>query len=131
MKQIFHPMPWMQHATPVLDEREEVTAASGVIVSPLNCNAGIVTEQKGADRALADEKHIARSVSGQDVFDLANDARLGIDCSFPSPNADEGLREKTGRPAPQMRQAPRNLSLIDHFRASPPALRRRRLVFLQ
>lgn len=30
IRQIFHPTPWMQHAWSVLDEREAVTAASGL-----------------------------------------------------------------------------------------------------
>jgi hypothetical protein len=56
--------------------------------------AAIMTEQKSADCAVADEEHVARSISSQDVFDLADDAQLCIDCSFPSPDAYEGLCEK-------------------------------------
>jgi hypothetical protein len=39
---------------------------------------------------VADEEHVARSISSQDVFDLAEDA-LGIDCSFPSLDAYKGF----------------------------------------
>jgi hypothetical protein len=43
---------------------------------------------------LADKEHIAWSISSQDVFDLADNAQLGIGGSLPAPNADVGLCEK-------------------------------------
>jgi hypothetical protein len=43
---------------------------------------------------VADKEHIARSISGQDLLDPANNAQLGINRSLPAPNADLGLREK-------------------------------------
>jgi len=84
----------MYHATPILDERETVTAASRLIMGPINRNASIVAEQQGANRTVADEEHVACSITCQDVFDLTDDAQLGIDCSFPSLYADSRLREK-------------------------------------
>jgi hypothetical protein len=53
----------MQHASPVFDERKVVTAASGLIIGSINRETRIVTEQKGADGAVADEEHVARSIS--------------------------------------------------------------------
>jgi hypothetical protein len=64
----------MQHASPVLDEGEVVTAAGGLIMGSINREPRIVTEQQGADRAVADEEHVARSISGKDEFDLADNA---------------------------------------------------------
>ncbi len=53
----------MQHATPVFDEREAVTATSGLIMGSINRKARIVAEQQGSDGAVADEEHVARSIS--------------------------------------------------------------------
>jgi hypothetical protein len=64
----------MQHATPVFDERETVTPASRLIMGTINRNTSIVAEQKGADDAVAYEKHIACSITSQDVFNLTDDA---------------------------------------------------------
>jgi hypothetical protein len=61
---VFHPAPWMQHQSPVFDEREIVTAASGLIIGSINRESRIVAEQKGADGAVADEEYVARSISG-------------------------------------------------------------------
>ena len=84
----------MQDASPILDQREAVAAAGGLIMGPINRQAGIVTEQKGADGAVADEQYVTRSISGQHAFDLADDAQLGIDRPLPSPDADKGMCEK-------------------------------------
>ena len=53
----------MQHASLVFDEREVLTAAGGLIIGSINRETRIVTEQKGADGAVADEEHVARSIS--------------------------------------------------------------------
>jgi hypothetical protein len=54
----------MQHAAPIFGERkEEVAAASGLIMGSTNCQTRIVTEKRGADRAVADEEHIPNSIS--------------------------------------------------------------------
>ena len=85
----------MLDATAILGEREEVTTTAGrLVMGSLNRKSAIMTIQECTNTPVTDKKHIARSVSGQDVFDLANNAQLGIDRSLPSPNADVGLREK-------------------------------------
>jgi hypothetical protein len=84
----------MQRATPVFDEREVVTATTGLVMGSINRKTRIVAEQKSADGTVAYKEDIARPISSQDVFDLAYDASLGIDCSFPSLNTDKGLREE-------------------------------------
>src|SRR5882724_7196839 len=84
----------MLDTTPVPGEREKVTAAGWLVMGSLNRKPGIVTIQESTDAAVTDEKHIARSVSSQDVFDLANNAQLRINRPLPAPNADVGLREK-------------------------------------
>jgi hypothetical protein len=93
-RQVLHPTPWMQDASPILDQREVVAAARGLIMGPIDREAGIVTEQKGTDSAVADEQYVTRSISGQHAFDLADDAQLGIDRPLPSPDADKGICEK-------------------------------------
>ncbi len=120
---VFHPTPGMQHPPPVLEEGEIVTAASGLIVGPVDRETRTVAEQKGANGAVADEEHVAWAIPPQDVLDLADDAQLGIDGALPSPDADKGFCEKPVRHRLKL-VAARNLSPIDHFRASPPALRR-------
>ena len=40
----------------------------------INRNTSIVAEQKGADDAVAYEKHIPCSITSQDVFNLTDDA---------------------------------------------------------
>jgi hypothetical protein len=54
----------MQHPSPFSDEREIVTAASGLIIGSINRASRIVAEQKGADGAVADEEYVAQSISG-------------------------------------------------------------------
>jgi len=68
---------------------------------------------------VADEEHIAGSIARQHLFDLTNDARLGVDCAFPSRMLTDGCA-KTDPPPPQIRQAARSLSPIDRSRASAP-----------
>jgi hypothetical protein len=53
----------MQHASPVFDEREVVTAVGGLIKGSIDREARIMTEQKGTDGAMADEEHVAGSIS--------------------------------------------------------------------
>ena len=84
----------MLDTTAVPGEREKATAASWLVMGSVNRKTGIVTIQEGADAAVTDEKHIARSVSSQDEFDLANNAPLRINRPLPAPNAGVGLREK-------------------------------------
>jgi hypothetical protein len=60
---VFHPAPWMQHATPVFDECEVVTATTGLIMGSINRKTRIVAEQKSADGAVAYKEHIARPIS--------------------------------------------------------------------
>jgi hypothetical protein len=53
----------MQRATPVFDEREVVTATTGLIMGSINRKTRIVAEQKSADGAVAYEEHIACPIS--------------------------------------------------------------------
>jgi hypothetical protein len=82
----------MQYASSVLDESEIMTAASRLIMGSIDREIRIVTEQKSADGTMANEQNIARLISSQDVFDLADDALLSIDCS--ALNACMGLCEE-------------------------------------
>jgi hypothetical protein len=84
----------MLHATAILAEREKATAASWLVMGSINRKTGIMTIQERTNATVADKEDIARSIAGQDVLDLANNAQLGIDRSLPAPNADVGLREK-------------------------------------
>ena len=85
----------MLHATAILGERKEVTATAGwLVMSSINRKTGIMAIQQRPDATVAYKQHIAWSLSRQDVFDLANDARLGIDRALPAANAEVGLREK-------------------------------------
>src|SRR5262249_1770705 len=84
----------MLHPAALLGEFEEVAAASRLVIGSVDRYTRIVTIQQGADAAMADEEDIARFISGQDVFDLADDARLGVDRPLPAPNADLGLGKK-------------------------------------
>ena len=63
----------MQHAPPVLDEREVMTTARRLIIGAIDRDPGVVTEQQGADGAVADKEHVARAIPGQHEFDLADD----------------------------------------------------------
>ena len=94
----------MQHPPPVLEEGEIVTAASGLIVGPVDREARTVAEQKGADGAVADKEHVAGAIPPQDVFDLADDAQLGIDGALPSPDADKGFGLMSSCPNPPARR---------------------------
>lgn len=84
----------MLNATAILGEREKVTTAGWLVIGSINRKPRIMTIQEGTNATVADKEHVARSVSGQDLFDLANNAHLGINRSLPAPNADLGLREK-------------------------------------
>jgi hypothetical protein len=84
----------MLDTTAVPGEREKVTAAGWLVMGSVNRKTRVVTMQESTDAAVTDKKHIARSVSSQDVFDLANNAPLRIDRPLPAPNAGVGLREK-------------------------------------
>ena len=35
-RQVLHPTPWMQHASPILDEREIAATAGGLIIRSIN-----------------------------------------------------------------------------------------------
>jgi hypothetical protein len=84
----------MLNATAILGEREKVTTPGWLVIGSINRKTRIMTIQEGTNATVADKEHVARSVSGQDLFDLANNAHLGINRSLPAPNADLGLREK-------------------------------------
>ena len=51
-----------------------MTAAGGLVMGSINYETGIMTEQKSTNCAVADEKHVARSIPSEDMFDLSNDA---------------------------------------------------------
>jgi hypothetical protein len=84
----------MLDATAVPGEREKATTAGWLVMGSINRKTGIMTIQERPNAAVTDKQHIARSISRQDVFDLANDARLRIDRALPAANADVGLGEK-------------------------------------
>jgi len=84
----------MLHATALPREREEAATASRLIMGSVDRNTRIITIQQGADATVADEEDIARFISSQDAFDLADDARLGVNRSLPAPNADLRLGKK-------------------------------------
>jgi hypothetical protein len=84
----------MLNATAILGEREKVTTAGWLVIGSINRKTRIMTIQEGTNATVADKEHIARSISGQDLLDPANNAQLGINRSLPAPNADLGLREK-------------------------------------
>jgi len=84
----------MLHTTTILGEREKVTTTSWLVAGSINRKTRIMTIQESTDPAVADKEHIAGSISSQDVFDLTNNAPLGINRSLPAPNADVGSREK-------------------------------------
>src|SRR3954447_20100220 len=84
----------MLHAALLSGECEEAATASGLVMSSVDRNTRIETIQQSADAAMADEEDVARLISSQNVFDLLDDARLGINRPLPAPNADLGLGKK-------------------------------------
>jgi len=84
----------MLHAAALFGECEEVTAAGGLVMGPVDRDTQIVAAQQGADTTMADEEDVARFIAGQDVFDLAHDARLCVDRPLSAANADLGLGKK-------------------------------------
>src|SRR5690242_13288130 len=78
----------MLHAPAFPGECEEATAVSRLVIASIDRNAQIMTIQQSADATVTDEKDVARLVSGQHVFDLANDTRLGVNRPLPAPNAN-------------------------------------------
>jgi len=84
----------VQHATTVRGEGEKVTTASRLVMDSIDRKTTIVAIQERTNATVTDEEHIARPVASQDLFDLADNAQLGINRSLPAPNADVGLREK-------------------------------------
>jgi hypothetical protein len=84
----------MLHAAAILGEGEKVTAATRLVIGSFNRKTRIMATQKSTNTTVADKEHIARSISSQDMFDLADNAQLGIGGSLPASNADVGLREK-------------------------------------
>jgi hypothetical protein len=84
----------MLHATTLLGEREKVTTTSWLVAGSINRKTRIMTIRESADAAVSDKEHIAGSISSQDVFDLTDNAQLGINRSLPAPNPDVGSREK-------------------------------------
>src|SRR5258707_8284186 len=84
----------MVDRTAVAGEREKATAASWLVRGSVNRKTSIMPIQESTDAAVTDKKHIARSLSSQDVFDLANNAQLRINRALPAANAGVGLREK-------------------------------------
>src|SRR4051812_42132009 len=106
----------MQHATAILGEGEEAATARGLVMGAIDRQTSIMTIQERADAAVADKQYIPRSLSRQHVFDLANDARLGVDRALPAATADFGLREEL---------IGDQLELVRHQKA-----RRRSIVFM-
>ena len=43
---------------------------------------------------MADQEHIAGSITSQDALDFTHDTRLGIEGPLPSPNTRHRMREK-------------------------------------
>jgi len=84
----------MLHAALLSGECEEAATASGLVMSSVDRNTRIETIQQSADAAMADEEDVARLISSQNVFDLLDDARLGINRPLPAPDADLGLGKK-------------------------------------
>src|SRR5690242_6364793 len=83
------------HDTPaVLLEREDVATAGPLVVSAIDRKAGIVAEQQRADRAMADEQHVAAVVSRKHLLGLADDARLRVDRALPAADVDMRLRKE-------------------------------------
>ena len=71
-----------------------MSTAGRLIMSSINRQTRIVTKQQGANRTVTDKEHVARSIPSQDLLDLANDARLRVDRSLPTPDGDQWAREK-------------------------------------
>jgi len=81
----------MPYAALLPGECEKAATAGGLIISSVDRNTRIVAIQQGADATMADEEDVARSISSQDVLDLPDDTRLGVNRPLPAPNADLGL----------------------------------------
>src|SRR3954463_2610937 len=84
----------MLDPTAILGEGEEAATAGGLVMGAINRQTSIMTIQQRPNATVADKQHISWSLSGQHVFDFANDARLGIDRALPAADADVGLREE-------------------------------------
>lgn len=84
----------MQHATAMRAEREEATTASELVMGAINLQTGIMAVQESTNAAVADKEHVARRVARQHVFNLADNAQLRVNRSFPATNADVGLPEE-------------------------------------
>src|SRR2546423_1366633 len=84
----------MLHVAVLLGKCKEAAAAGRLVIGPVDRNTRIVAVQQGADATMADEEDLARFIASQDMFDLADDARLGVDRTLPAPNADLGLGKK-------------------------------------
>src|SRR5258708_7824684 len=74
----------MQHAPPVLDEREEMTAARRLTTGGNDRDHRTVTKQQGPNGLDADKEHAARRISGKRQFDRAAEAQPGNDGALPS-----------------------------------------------
>src|SRR3954454_17845530 len=84
----------MLHAALLSGECEEAATASGLLMSSVDRNTRIETIEQNADTAMTDEEDVARLISSQNVFDLLDEARLGINRPLPAPDADLGLPKK-------------------------------------
>lgn len=80
----------MLHAPALLGECEEAAALTRLVIGSVDRNTQIITIQQSADATMADEEDVARCISSQDVFDLADYARLGVNRPLPAPNANLG-----------------------------------------
>lgn len=80
----------MLQAPAIPGECEEAAALTRLVIGSVDRNTQIITIQQSADATMADEEDVARFISRQDVFDLADYARLGVNRSLPAPNAHLG-----------------------------------------
>src|SRR5947209_13530767 len=84
----------MQHATAMRAERKVATTTSGLVMRAINRQTGIMAIQESTNATVAEKEHVARRVARKHVLDLADNAQLGVNRSFPATNADMGLREE-------------------------------------
>jgi hypothetical protein len=91
--QVFLALPRVQYPTVLFGECKALTATHRLVIDSLNHKAGIITKQKSADGTVADKQHIPCSISSQEVFDLPDNAQLGINRSLPTSNAHVRLRK--------------------------------------
>src|SRR5689334_6666990 len=78
----------------LLGEREEAAATGRLIIGSIDRYTRIVTIQQSADATMTDEEDVTRLISSQDLFDLADDARLRVNRPLPAPNTGLGTGKK-------------------------------------